>query len=359
MRGGPRGTERHGGRSLHARTRSAFPTGISSVGTAAIIVQLACMYFFTALLKTAPSWRSDFSAVYYALAGDHYTTPLGLKLLAYPRLLAVLTAGSIVLEFCGPLLLFSPFGQRWVRTLVPLAMIGFHLGLVLTMTLGTFPWICIVAWGAILPPSVWDRFGRPLTSREAFTSRSEMITNGFVAALLVLVVLLNIKRLGNPQATFASAPLDKLVQSAGLRQYWNMFSPGPAECGGWLRIEGETVSGELVNLYRPDLRLPDERPDVVSAMYPTQHWRRSIVTLWEYADPPYRQSVLRYFVQRWNAEHPANRQIERACLVRMIEPTPPPGRADPRPVIRYVLADWSRTGWETRPTGTIAVPPAN
>jgi hypothetical protein len=182
------------------------------------------MYLFTALLKTAPSWRSDFSAVYYALAGDHYTTPLGLKLLAYPRLLAALTAGSIVLEFCGPLLLFLPIGRRWVRTLVPLAMIGFHLGLVLTMTIGTFPWICIVAWAALLPPSAWDRFGRPLSSRAGFTSRSEMTTNGFVAALLVLVVLL----ISN---AWESAGHDRrrrstAVQAAGLR-FWNMFS-GPA-----------------------------------------------------------------------------------------------------------------------------------
>jgi hypothetical protein len=346
---GRRGTPQRAFPTAPGTPRWAFPAEISSAGTAAIIVQLACMYLFTALLKTAPSWRGDFSAIYYALSVDHYTAPLGYELLRHPRVLAALTAASWLLEWCGPLLLFAPVGRNWLRTLVPLAMVGFHIGLALTMTLGTFPWVCIVAWIALLPPPVWDFVGTRLAPRDEGISRSEMptildarlsrLSSAVVLLLLAGAVLLNVKRLRDPAATIG--PAHTVLKAAGLAQYWNMFAPGPYEYGGWLRIEGETAGGERVNLYEPEEALPEARPALVSAMYPTQHWRRCCVTLWEYPDPPYRQSVLRYFVSRWNATHLPQQQIASARLVQMIEPTMPPGSEEAAPPAeRRVLAEW-------------------
>ena len=322
--------------------RRTFPTEIATAGTAAIIVQLACMYLFSALLKTGPSWRGDFSATYYALSVDHYTAPLGYELLRYPRLLAILTGSSWLLEWCGPLLLMAPIGRSWIRSLVPLTMIGFHVGLALTMTLGTFPWICVVAWTALLPPPVWDFLTRRPGLRGAGVSTGELhsLTSAVVVLLLAGVVVLNVKRLRDPAATIG--PTHAILKAAGLSQYWNMFAPGPYEYGGWLRIEGETARGALVNLYQPKGPLPDSRPPLVSAMYSTQHWRRCCVTLWEYSDPPYRQSVLRYYVNRWNNSHPPDERLATARLVQMIEPTPPPGCEESPPAERRVLAEWSR-----------------
>ncbi|HEX5106620.1 MAG TPA: HTTM domain-containing protein [Pirellulaceae bacterium] len=333
---------------------------IASAGTAAIIIQLACMYAFTALLKTSPAWRSDFSAVHYALSIDHYTSRLGYELLRYPRLLATLTAGSWVLEGAGPLLLLSPIGRRWVRTIVPLAMIGFHLGLALAMTLGTFPWICIAAWAALLPRPVWDALDRHLAPRNAAGSRSEatrwtgsLVGNTAIACLLALVVVLNVKRLFNPLATVGGYPIGRTIQAAGLWQYWNMFSPGPYEYGGWLRIEGQTADGRLVNLYQPDQPLPDAKPPLVSTMYPTQHWRRSIVTLWEYAEPSYRESVLRFFVRQWNEAHDTGEEVVQARLVQVIVPTQPPGSTALAPPERLFLAEWPEVGNNRPPAGRI------
>jgi hypothetical protein len=132
-----------------------------------------------------------------------------------------------------------------------------------------------------------------------------------------------------------------------------MFSPGPYEYGGWLRIEGETADGLLVNLYEPDQPLPDEKPPLVSAMYPTQHWRRSIVTLWEFAEPSYRESVLRYFIQHWNESHGPTQQVVQARVVQMIVPTPLPGSSAPAPPERLVLAEWTAAGNNLPPAGRI------
>jgi hypothetical protein len=319
---------------------------VVSWGTAALIAQLALMYLFTALLKTAPSWRTDFSAAYYALSIDHFTSNLGYRVLRYPSLLKVLTASSLLLEACAPLLLLAPLGHTFFRTAVPLAFIGFHLGLAATMDLGTFPWICMLFWIALLPPRIWEgaqSLAARLRGRAAKKPTAGMASlqlvgsplgNCLVMLLLTYVVLLNVKRLSHPLATVGAPPLSLVGKVTGLQQYWNMFSPGPYRFGSWLRLEGVTAQGTLVNLYQPDEPLPDVKPANVSATYPTQYWRRCLVTLYEFEEAPHQEGTLRFFTERWNASHEAAERVVTARLVHMVEPTPAPfapaGEREPR-----------------------------
>jgi len=315
---------------------------VASFGTAAFIVQLAIMYLFTAMLKTGPAWRSDFSAAYYALSIDHFTSELGYALVGYPRLLQLLTFASILLEWTGPLLLLLPIWHTGVRTAVPLSFIGFHLGLAATMDLGTFPWICILFWAVLLPPCVWNWFDKSLRiARECLGIRKLVVDkhdsrasevqvvgsfamNTIAAFLMAYVVLLNIHRLRHPRAMVGTPPLSLVSRVTGLDQYWNMFSPAPYKFGGWLRIEGETADGRVVNLYRPGEPLPDTKPANVSATYPTQYWRRCLVTMYEFQERSHIEGGLRYFARQWNASHEGHDQVVRARFVHMVEPVPPP-----------------------------------
>jgi len=331
--------------------KSEGTTFAVSLGTAAFIVQLAILYVFTAMLKTSPSWRGEFSAVYYALSIDHFTSEVGYVLLGYPRLLQLLTLASLLLESVGPWLLLMPVRQTLVRIAVPLAFIGFHLGLAATMDLGNFPWICILFWIVLLPPVVWDYAervigrARLLPSRISYRSAGVLssqtdvqrigsfYTNAIAAFLLCYVILLNVNRLAHPLATVGRPPLSYVGKVTGLDQYWNMFSPGPYRFGGWLRIEGETADGRLVNLYRPIEPLPDVRPANVSSTYPTQYWRRCLVTMYEFQEQPHMEGGLRYFARQWNEIHPSSQRIVRARLVHMVEPVPDPfdgSRAQPK-----------------------------
>jgi hypothetical protein len=329
------------------------------VGTVAFIVQLAVMYLFTAMLKTGPSWRYDFSATYYALSIDHFTSELGYVLLEYPRLLQALTAFAILLEWIGPLLLLIPIRQTWVRIVVPLAFIGFHLGLAAAMDLGTFPWICILFWVVLFPPAAWNGLEQTLAvcreclglgrvkqlmanARRASQGNVALIgspaTNIIAAFFLGYVVLLNINRLAYPRAMVGTPPLSTLGQVTGLDQYWNMFSPGPYRFGGWLRIEGETADGRIVNLYRPGEPLPAAKPVNVSATYSTQYWRRCLVTMYEFKEQPHIAGGLSYFARRWNGSHESRDQVVRARLIHMVEHVPPPFEAvKPREIERREL----------------------
>lgn len=317
---------------------------VCSVGTAAFVVQLAVMYVFTAMLKTGPSWRYDFSATWYALSIDHFTSELGYVLLGHPRLLQALTMSAILLEWVGPLLLLIPIQQTWVRIIVPLSFICFHLGLAATMDLGTFPWICILFWIVLLPTAAWDWLQqlfcvcreclglRQINSRlpgSCYSSQKVALigsaaTNIIAAFFLGYIVLMNLNRLAYPRAMVGTPPLSTLGQVTGLDQYWNMFSPGPYRFGGWLRIEGETADGRIVNLYRPGEPLPDTKPANVSSTYATQYWRRCLVTMYEFKEQSHIEGGLRYFARLWNESHVGQDHVVRARLIHMVEHVPPP-----------------------------------
>lgn len=346
--------------SFDALIRKEPPAKTAScVGGLGLLVQLGAMYFFSALLKTSPMWTTDFSATYYALRIDHFTRPLGYFLTESPWLLQGLTAAAIVLEFAGPVLMLEPVGRKVWRWLIPASFIGFHLGLFLCMELGTFPWICIVCWMTFLPSGFLDRIERigcEMTRwPSASPSKSERICFGHVwcggavanaaaGFLLLYVLALNVAKLRHPFNEVGAFPVCYIGRLTGLEQYWNMFAPGPYAYGSWIRVEGVLASGELVNLYQPDRPLPSEKPNNVSATYPTQYWRRCFVMGYEVREKPHLTGLLRYLSGQWNESHPQSGQVVAARFVLMATPTPPPGVVTQQCAKREVLCEI-----ETRP----------
>jgi hypothetical protein len=130
---------------------------VLSPASFAYIVQLCLVYFFASAWKWSPEWRSEGSAVFLALRVESFTTRFAYLLLDYPELLRYLTYATVWLETLGWALLFLPFNVGFQRVLAVSLFVLFHLGLALTMELGNFPWVCMVAWLAILPPSFWNR----------------------------------------------------------------------------------------------------------------------------------------------------------------------------------------------------------
>ncbi|HEY8106102.1 MAG TPA: HTTM domain-containing protein, partial [Gemmatimonadales bacterium] len=136
-------------RALNPTAPTAKPLYLSG-GSLGFVFQLCCLYWFAAIAKWHPVWISEGSAIYYALSLAQFATPLGTWLLQFPRLLQLMTFGTVALELGGPLLVFCPFLGGAVRLGIALAFIGFHTGLGLTMRLGNFPWVCATGWLALL-----------------------------------------------------------------------------------------------------------------------------------------------------------------------------------------------------------------
>jgi hypothetical protein len=192
--------------------RSALPRPsprFLSLATFGLFMQIAFVYWFTAALKSGPEWRTDYTALYYALSLDQLATPVGHMLLDFPTLLQVLTFGTFVLEALGPLLLFCPFFTGPVRTGAALAFMSLHFGIWLTMDIGIFPWISAFCMVCFFPTGFWDRTS---TLRSMLLRRVELVRR------LQLVTA----RLGNAILAFSKAVLSFLMDA------WQLLFAGLA-----------------------------------------------------------------------------------------------------------------------------------
>ncbi len=142
------------------RRRGAAPKPHSmrflSVATLGLYLQIAFMYWFTAALKTGADWREDGSALFYALGAEQLTTPFGEWAQQFPSVLQVLTFAALGVEVIAPILLFSPIWTTASRMIAILSLMGMHLGILLTMNIGIFPWTSALCMLAFLPAAFWE-----------------------------------------------------------------------------------------------------------------------------------------------------------------------------------------------------------
>lgn len=145
------------------RDKDRSSTDYFSVWSLTFYLQVFLIYFIGWVLKDHAIWREDFTAVFYSSRLDIFSTPIGLWLRQFPTMQKGVTIWSILLEWGGPLLIaFSfLFGRFWwrVRMFVVFSFIAFHIGIILTMWIGVFPYTCIVMWTIFLPGPFWDRVG--------------------------------------------------------------------------------------------------------------------------------------------------------------------------------------------------------
>jgi predicted DCC family thiol-disulfide oxidoreductase YuxK len=125
-------------------------------GSVGLVLQVMLMYVCTAALKTSAEWLPEGTALWYANTREQFTTPIGDGLQSFPELLKWLTWGVYGIGWVGPLLLLCPFWHVWMRTIGVLLLISLHLGLILTMELGFFPWICLAVLISLFPKEIWD-----------------------------------------------------------------------------------------------------------------------------------------------------------------------------------------------------------
>jgi uncharacterized membrane protein YphA (DoxX/SURF4 family) len=137
----------------------------------AFIFQVFAIYFVSYILKDHPIWRKDFTAVFFSSRLDIFATTFGEWLRDFPKFQKGITFFTIYLEFFGPLLLVFSFiaGKFWwvVRLIVVLLFISLHIGIILTMHIGVFPYLCIVMWLLFLPTRFWDYLGQKLSIKNS------------------------------------------------------------------------------------------------------------------------------------------------------------------------------------------------
>ena len=306
-------------------SRLPLPTSVRSVGTAAVLLQVCLVYWCTAALKSLDVYWHEASAVYYTLSIDQIVTPFGLWLLGFPDLLAGLSRGIIALEFLGPCLVFIPWGTPWLRLVAVGAFFGFHLSLILCVSIGLFPYISMASWLVFVPSLVWQR-GRPPTATQPLRAAGR--SQAVAAFFLVYIVLWNLSGFGatSPYVRHVFPPVATLVgHLLRLDQHWNMFSPYPLRADGWFVMPGTLQDGSAVELWTSQREVSWEKPADIAAQYPNDRWWKFMENLsWERKGRDVLLDAYASYVCRdWNSRHSGQERLETLQIFFMQETTPP------------------------------------
>ncbi len=291
--------------------------GFLGFGSVGFVFQLACIYSFSALLKTGASW-SDGSAVAVALQNEMIARPLAAVALGYPELLTAITHAVRYFEAIAPLLLFVPLGVGPLRTALVLGFWGFHLGLLLLLDLGLFSFVCIVAWCALIPGTLWDRLGVGAGGAPDLLRKRQWLA----LACLGLVLVSN---LGTLPERSIPAPLRAPLQLSGLTQKWGMFAD-PGRGDGWLVVLGRRADGAEEDLLwggAPSWSTPTR----LSELDLGWRWRIYHRGLWR-RRPAVRQAYAVWLCRSENARRNDRAQLESVTIHLLKEAPPASGGSD-------------------------------
>lgn len=359
----------------------ARPVRAFSWGTIAILLQTACVYWFTALLKNDPSWWQNGYAIYLALNIDLLTTPIGRFLGNVPPIAYALTFITIWMEAFGAFFAFFPLRNGPVRTATVFVFWVFHLvALQSMMYLGPFPWTCALAWIPFLPSWFWDnlaiRWRHPLLSAWAkpyLPKRGEPIPNtapamrpvqlllpvaaDFVAAFYLLVIVMWNFRTVSFGMIMRYFPVtwNAVAEVPHVDQCWDMFSPKPMSDDGWYVIDATLRDGSRVDLmpYLAESGEPPtlswEKPEEVGRQFRDERWRKYMLNMWAMSNRSYRPFLCAYIARRYNRDHHGAKELVRFELVYMRETTPEQ-YAPILPAKAESLDSWNLPGFEPKAT---------
>ncbi|MBF9142305.1 HTTM domain-containing protein [Hymenobacter sp. BT439] len=341
-----------------------------SAATVAYVVQLALVYWCTALLKSGGEWTNDGTALYYAFSLDQLLLPGGRLLYPYPELLRVLTFGAYFMELLLPFALFIPVGVRWWRLLVIVVLFGFHLTISLTLYVGLF---FLINWASIvglLPPVALNwlarRFGaapqvprwpvrlpvwrlpwhlrlertRPATATGQ--RRSRVLREAFVGLSLAYVCVWNLDDVAviRPASGLLPAPLRWFGYLFRVDQHWGMFAPVVFKDDGWYILEGTTKKGKLLDLNRNGALVRYAKPAAVVDLFKNDRWRKYSENYLFVDNAWMRPYYCNYLLRVWH-ENPAHAPLRHLSVVYMKEVSLPNYRVA-KPT-REVLCDCELT----------------
>lgn len=320
-----------GGRwSLDARRRGFVPEGPNhhcSLATAALLLQVAFVYWFTIQLKTGPEWWPNLTAVYYALNIDILATRFGVWIRQFGPVLTFFTAASLAVEALAPFLFFSPWKSAWTRGAAFLLLAGMHASFMLFMELGNFPWIDFISVLPLVPGPVWDYLERRRHGQVLETTgkgpRLGPFASGFVLLCLVVAFSWNVSTVPRYGVRLLPgwAAIGHILR---LDQSWGMFAPFPVKDDGWFVVEGTLESGAKVDVRALDKSPASfEKPELVSAAYTNQRWRKYMMNLWQVSFKDHRLYYARFLCRGWNARFTSQDQLDEFHLYYMKELTLP------------------------------------
>lgn len=325
--------------SVDCRRRGRCAAGpIVSAASAAILLQMGFMYFFSAISKSNTDWFHG-KAIAGSLAHDFYGAPAGVFLLQFPGLLKVITWGTLALEWSAPFLLFSPWNTARVRIALAALLAAMHLGIGLFLEVGLFSYVSLAGLSLFLPAEFWDsrwlarlrRHSAPgAAAVPGSRPRLPWPAQAFCVMALIFVFALNLNNLpGRPLAPLAPERWRPLTRGLGLAQHWGMFGAIPSK-DGWCVAKAKLKDGSEVDLLRNGAPLDWRRPEFPARQYPNHFWQkifREMAYDDEHGYQLMRLPVAEFLCRRWNARMPPEKKIvEFELIYCMLDDADPAGQ---------------------------------
>jgi len=325
---------------------------VVSIGTAAMLLQLCFMYFFTGIYKWNTDWLGDDwtggEAIQWSMHFDYFALPAARYLAQFPELLRWLALATVLLELLGPVVVFFPWQTGKIRMAMILAFAALHAMIQATLTVGIFSVASMMGWLLFLPAGFWNHRATQgllrwigaarLTSAadESAASRqpaswSWRRLGGFAwqavcAALLLVVLMYNISPIAHEAMSSSkqqrawlkwlmlSDTAAHYADNATLQQQWTMFRFSP-KLDGWYVARATLADGRVIDLLQDGRPATDDKPQLPSACFPNQHQRYYFRYLQDDHYAQYRQPAAEFLFRRWNDSHGPDEQIVRLELI--------------------------------------------
>ncbi|MFC4438474.1 MULTISPECIES: HTTM domain-containing protein [Natrialbaceae] len=346
--------------SIDALRRGSARTSVVSFGTVALLAQPLAVFASNAYLKHGgESWYAG-EAVRIALANDVMTVYLGNHLSAYPSLLEAFNWAWILLLTGSIAFLLLTDGRT--RAFFALVYIGSFAGMLVSLSVGLFPFVLTASVIPYLTAPFWDALARPIPSRwldrrptaaqlgplgrppverraldrlqrngyESLASFTVEFGRSLVTVAGVLAIVW-IVLFSASYAAGVDVP-DEIDHTHVDQQKWGLYAPDPSESYGWYVVEAELETGESVDAFRGGNVTMDRPPDA-SQEYDTFRHRKYMslvrdsgredtldIVAEEYAD---------WACVQANAEHDG--QVEQVTVYRLIQSSPIDGEYEDDP----------------------------
>ena len=317
---------------------------ICSVGTACLILQICIMYWTSGFAKLSETWF-DGTAMQYVLRLDAYSRPFGQWILNYPMLVEGITRVTPVVELMVPLLLFLPFWTERIRLGVVAFFLCFHVGIDLSLDVGKFGVVSVIAWLPFVPSIFWNHFGRWERAEPSLTNEQldaakhgshafpfwvkRVVTDGVPLVLLLYVVFWNCAGLNALQGKRWNRKIPPEVLWLGwatmLAQDFQMFGEPPRQNRAYV-FKGRMLDGTQMDLMRDQpatVQMPSENENMDSG------WKKLHRHFLSFGgEPEHFDALLDYYTRKWNQSHSEAEQVTESrleCYYERIGPGVMPG----------------------------------
>lgn len=280
-----------------------------------LLLNVSMVYLFSAFLKNADEWRHSGTAIYYALSLD--SLRIGLGNILYKNFILMKMLTGVVyyfFEIIVPLLLIFSF-NLFIRNFAALMIIVLHLMIVSSLKVGIFPFVGISTAFMMLVPVKLSQKPAPLIPLSFlrrgdrgevfidFKFKTSSLDKIFSVVILMFVLRYNLATINVIEITLWE---DRLLNSIGLSQRWNMFSPGVKRYEGWLILRGIKSDNSEWDIIHNSPDIHYQRTEKNFNFIQGDRWRKFLENYeqrqYNFLKPYY----CRYLIRKWNEEHKDN-----------------------------------------------------